>query len=1320
MIMALENVTKLIWAQGGNTCLVIEDPPQRQRIGQDPRSYHVVTCSGRTSRSLKENKQHLVDFLVSNPKVQISDVAYTTTARRLHDVLRTAFCAQSIQDLSRSIHEDLTRPDTKRVAERGSIVFTFTGQGSLYSGMGQQLYHTCSRFKESIHSYQAICDSQGLPSVVDLISKPDIDIASKTTEQSQLAIVVLELALADLWKSWDIEPDLVMGHSLGEYAALCVSGVLSVSDTLHLVGRRAELIGQHCSPHVYGMLAIQTPATALEETLASNQVASCVIAGLNAPNMTVVSGKVVELQYLQNHFEATGIKSTHLPVPYGFHSPQMDAVLKDFEAICKGVHFAKPVVPMVSTLTASIVMDVGVFSPNYLARQAREPVDFVGALQTMKSKSLVNEQTLWMEIGPDAVCLGLVRSSLEVPSSRLLPSIKSNNDNWKTIASSIATLYMSKAPVNWPEYHREYASSQTLLQLPTYAFDLKDYWIQYRKEDLTPAAAQSALKPAAPITTPPLTTCLQYVEEESFQGGKAWVKFFSYTSDHMLLQAIQGHLVDGVALCPASVFSDMALTAAKYIYERTTPGKPLPTMEIWNLEITHAVSVSAGKRDSEQVIEVSASWTPGSDRSARISFSSKEGSTVHENGECQVRYGRDDSLKKEFAKGMPLMKKRMNAITNSAKTGAGHRLSSQIVYKLFSSLVLYDEKYRSIQNVYLEDDYDDAVATVKLRPSLGTGSFTCSPYWIDALVHVAGFLLNGNPEKPQDIAYISTGFESMRVVQNLSEEKLYTSYVSMQATEKTGIIVGDVYVFDGDTLVAVCAGILFQMMNKAVLHAITGKATPATVPRRPLQTKTEKKETYISLKSDTDGGNTSDSVESSSSIAQNTPSSKTSVEDSKDRDLAECLLALVASETGYDIDEMEDSTLFMDIGVDSLMSIAITSAAKREFDVELPASFFNTHATVADVRKEFGTDAEDDEPHVQPELPSPPKEVALEVSAPVTQEFSNDVEEKSMAPPVDKRSAPQEERPIKKKKNWVSNVVLVQGRANSTETPLFLVTDGAGSATAYLYLPSLPRSRRIYALESPFWNDPAEYTCSMEEVAHLYVDAIRKAQPQGPYILGGWSAGAAHAFEVTAQLSAQNEKIQCLFLLDMHVPKKMKNVLTPATELIDETNKYRGNADPTSPKTKKMNLHLLNTVKALVPYNPGPLDPARAPAKTVIIWAKRPLGEIDEGASFEREKLIQVDETFVGNETMDAKTRLKSWFFGKRVHFGPHGWDRLIPNPECHVVDADHLSMVKPPVVCCSNPCSSFRLSEPLTFKVHVLSSGFCVFANDSILVFRR
>ena len=1279
--------------------MIIEDPPQRQKIGQDPRSYHVVTCSGRTPWSLKENKQHLLEFLVSNPKVHLSDIAYTTTARRLHDVLRTSFCAHSIQDLSRSIHEDLKKPETKRVADRGSIVFTFTGQGSLYSGMGQQLFHTCSRFKESVYSYQAICDSQGLPPVVELISKDDIDIASKTTEQSQLAIVFLELALADLWKSWAIEPDLVIGHSLGEYAALCVSGVLSVSDTLHLVGRRAKLIGQHCSPHVYGMLAVQAPATALEETLASNQVSSCVIAGLNAPNMTVVSGKAVELQYLQNHFQATGIISTHLPVPYGFHSPQMDPVLKDFEASCQGVHFAKPVVPMVSTMTASIVKDVGVFSPSYLARQAREPVDFIGALQTMKSKNLVNEQTLWMEIGPDAVCLGLVRSSLEVPSSRLLPSIKSNAENWKTITSSIATLYTSKAPVNWPEYHREYASSQTLLQLPTYAFDLKDYWIQYRKEDLVPAAALSTIKPTAPIMTPPLTTCLQYIEEESFQGGNAWVKFFSYTSDPMLLQAIQGHLVDGVALCPASVFSDMALTAAKYVYERTTPGRPLPTMEIWNLEITHAISVPAGEPDPEHVIEVNATWTPGSDRSAKISFSSKEGSTVHKNGDCQVRYGRDDSLKKEFAKGMHLMKKRMNAITNSANIGAGHRLVSQIVYKLFSSLVFYNEKYRSIQNVYLEDDYNDAVATVKLRPHLGTGTFTCSPYWMDALVHVAGFLLNGNPEKPQDVAYISTGFESMRIVQNLCEEKLYTSYVSMQATEKNGIIVGDVYVFDGDTLVAVCAGILFQMMNKAVLHAITGKATHATVPRRPVQTKTERKEKYVSLEPDIDGGNTSNSTGSSSSSAQDTPSSKTSIENSKDTDLAECLLGLVASETGYDIDEMEDSTLFMDIGVDSLMSIAITSAVKREFDVELPASFFNTHATVADVRKEFGTDAEDDEPHGEPELPSPGTEVAPKVLAPVTQESLKDVEKNSMAPPIDKRSDPQDEPPVQKKKNWFSNVVLVQGRANSTDTPLFLVTDGAGSATAYLYLPSLPNSRRIYAVESPFLNDPEEYTCSMEEVAHLYLEAIRKTQPQGPYILGGWSAGAAHAFEVTAQLLAQNEKIQCLFLLDMHVPKKMKNVLTPATELIDETNKYRGNADPTSPKTKKMNLHLLNTVKALVPYNPGPLDPARSPAKTVIIWAKRPLGEIDEGPSFEREKLIEVDETFVGNDTMDAKTRLKSWFFGKRVHFGPHGWDRLIPNPECHIVDADHLSMVKPPVVCCSDPCSPFRMSDSLTFK---------------------
>ena len=254
----------------------------------------------------------------------------------------------------------------------------------------------------------------------------------------------------------------------------------------------------------------------------------------------------------------------------------------------------------------------------------------------------------------------------------------------------------------------------------------------------------------------------------------------------------------------------------------------------------------------------------------------------------------------------------------------------------------------------------------------------------------------------------------------------------------------------------------------------------------------------------------------------------------------------------------------------------------------------------------------------------------------------------------------------------------MQGRASSTEMPLFLITDGAGSAAAYIHFPTLPGGRRVYALECPFLQEPVKHTCSMEEMGSLFLAAIKKLQSQGPYIIGGWSAGAAYAYEVASQLLAQNERIDRLFLIDMHIPTPMDNALEPAMQLIDETNRFRSNL-PMNDRLKKQNLHLINTVKALIPYSPRPLDRSNLPGKTIIVWARHALGENDGSAVkfTPGEKMLDVDETFVGNTTADVKTSLKSWFFGKRTHLRPHGWDRLVGPLECHCVDGDHLSMVK-------------------------------------------
>ena len=1261
--------------------MIIEDPPLPQaRKGQDPRVYHIVVCSARTSKSLVENQRRLYEFIKAHPQTRLSDLSYTTTARRLHHVMRRSYYTKTVDDLAQQLSADLSKSPgllIEPTKTAPSAVFTFTGQGSIYPGMGKQLFESCSRFRSTLFSYQKICDSHRLPHVLDIFTNPNIDLTLKSTVQIQLAMTMLEVATAELLISWGIRPSLLIGHSLGEFAAMCVSGVLSVTDTLYLVGKRSTLLQERCKAGAFAMLAVGASMEQLEPILSIAQFKSCQVACINAPNKTVVSGQINDLNLFKDRMQSERIHATFLEITYGFHSSQVDPILHEFEFSAKALNFAHPTIPVASTLMAgTIVKEKGIFSPAYLARQAREPVNFAGTLQACAAVGLVNANTIWFEVGPEPVNLSLVRNTLNVPPKSLLPVLKSSEDNWKTISHAVSAAYTSAMTFDWTEYHKEYLNALNLLELPFYAFDLKDYWASYSRKPLSNAPLEVKVpgKPTSDSFVP--STTLQHLLQPSTQSedGKS-ATFSSALSEPMLLAAINGHLVDGTALCPASVFCDMAFAAAKYLFAKSNAEENVITMVLEDLEITHPL-IASGRDVLQQNVTVNASMAHGSDL-VKVSFGSRAAgsSSAHEHGSCAVRLGEAAKLRADHHDSSQEVKAKLDSLVASAKTGQQLRLPKLIVYKLFASLVDYKAAYQSMDEVYLDNSHKDAAASVRLKNNENTGTFACNPYWIDAIIHLAGFVLNGDMTKPDDVAYISTGFKELFILEPLKQNTEYFSFSSIQVEDKKGVSIGQVYVFQERRLVAVCVGISFQKMTKDVLKKILGKSD-------------------VSAKSNA-GEHSADSkasvspVVSSAVLASTAP---TSVSNGNASQIAQTVLAAVASETGYAIEDMEPSVIFADIGVDSLMSIAIVSAVKRKIGVELPGSFFQENPTVEDVMNEFTS----------------PDEISGFVSAPQSQSSSmykdddlaqtpnipalfEDLSSKTTAKNdetfIDTDCFPREaiQAPIDLSA-FTSRCVLVQGRAMSKATPLFLIADGAGSAAAFIHLPPLPSGGKIYALESPFLGDPSKFTCSVEEVASLYLIALRKAQPEGPYILGGWSAGAVYAYEVSRQLLNQGETVLGLILIDMRVPKPMPDGMQPTIELVEEAGLVLGltrAGQAVSTVSKVTKQHLLETVKALMVYKPIPMDPIRRPAHTCLIWARKGLKERESvGKEPEPEpETMGEDSPYFGNIMEDPATGLRSWFYAKRTNFGPNGWDKLVGDVDVHTMDGDHFSIVTPPEV---------------------------------------
>ncbi|KIA76012.1 polyketide synthase [Aspergillus ustus] len=1261
-------------AAGGNSCLILEEAPEHAKKSQDPRAHHTVVLSARTSASLKNNKERLLEYLIAHPGTELADLAYSTTARRIHEELRSAYSGNSIESIRQQIRDDVSKQTaTQGPSQKRSVAWVFSGQGSQYPGMGSELFHSNATFRASIRSMQSISHTQGFPSFIELISDKDVDLSEKTAVQVQLAVVAVEIALAYLWRSWGVNPDVVIGHSLGEYAALCVSGVLSVTDVLYLVGQRALLTEDKLTANSYAMLATVAPAQAVEEYIRRPEFESCCISCYNSPTATVISGPVSELQALESSLRSAGTVCTLVRVPYGFHSPQMDPILDGFERRARSVQFQAPRTPIASTVTASITRDSGQFTSNYLARQAREPVHFYKALAACKADGVVDQNTIWLEIGPDSVCGSMVKATLG--ATNVYSSLRSREANWKTISSTVAALYTSRSSISWPDFHQEYTSSLRLLDLPTYAFDTKNFWRVYEE---TVPVEQVTLHKAEPRK--PISSSLHFVKKETVTKDEAAVIFETLLSDENLYEAIRGHLVDELPLCPSGIYCDMALTAAKYVFGKMNPKQnTVSNMAITGLTINHPVVVAS--KDSKQILQTSVEKNPRTGDKVTITFHLHDGSFTQEIGFCQVHTFSASEWTDEWSNASFFVKSRMEGLVQSVKAGRGDHLRRPVVYKLFAHLVDYDEKYQAIEELFWDEHSNDAVANITLKPYNGRGEFECLPYWTDPLVHLAGFVLNVNLTGSDNSVYLSGGVKRMQVYGQLSAEKKYTSYVRTHPADDHGTTLSDVYVFGQEGIVGFCS-LVFQRMPRMVLHHLLHrKEAKAPVKAAPERTMTVPK---------------SEKVHVSSQLPDAPPK----------HDLADQLITIVAEETGVDLVDMTPTADFASMGVDSLMSITIIDRVQKEIGVQLEASFFQENLTVSDARRALGGDetASESENDAEGDAPSdggspsgswtpisPPESDVEELIVTPTKIVIEAAAKLSAPPPAEVVEVVVEPEPIVKvlpptptppAVEYKSNVVLIHGRKKSNKTPLFLITDGAGSATAYLHLPRFPTGMPLYAVESPFVRCPLEYNFSVEETAEMYIAAIKKIQPEGPYNLGGWSAGGAHAFEVSRRLLESGEKVQRLIIIDMKIPKPMPEGLEVTMDFLDKVGLTTGinRAGPAlAGMSERLKQHLASTIKALMVYTARPMDPARRPEKTYLIWAEYGLAEIIGDAAFKDvASMMGLKEDVEGNP-MEDDTGLGSWFYSRRDNFGPNGWDKLLGPVECRTVKADHFSMVTPP-----------------------------------------
>lgn len=538
-------------AAGGNTALLLEEAPLRvTNASMDPRPDLVVAISAKTPKSMKGNVRSLLAYLENHPEASLADVSYTTTARRSHFTQRMAITASSVSQLKSRLAQALDT-DLEKTGKPSTVIFTFTGQGSLYVPLAKELFDSSRQFKLDILRFNQICLGYGFPSFMPVIESENGEMECLSPAQTQLAIASVQMSLSRLWNAWGVAPAAVVGHSLGEYAALYAAGTLSANDALYLVGKRALLLEKMCSQGTHCMLSAHADLKSLKKHLGS-LLDNLEIACVNGPQDTVLSGPVDIVEEARNKLKNLSVKCIVLNTPYAFHSAQVDPILADYEEVARGVRFMTPRVPILSPLLASVARECEVFTPAYVARHAREAVNFAAALKAAEQDGLARKETVWLEIGPKPVCLGMVKASLG-DKCRTLYSLRQNENFWSSAAKALAALYDWGHDINWNEYHRDFESGNSLLHIPTYSFDEKNYWIAYKDDwALRKGDDVSKQTSTAPQTEAvQITTTLHRLISRKQQGTNVSMIFETDLSDPVLYKVISGHKINGLALCPA-------------------------------------------------------------------------------------------------------------------------------------------------------------------------------------------------------------------------------------------------------------------------------------------------------------------------------------------------------------------------------------------------------------------------------------------------------------------------------------------------------------------------------------------------------------------------------------------------------------------------------------------------------------------------------------------------------------------------------------------------------------------------------------------------
>lgn len=476
---------------GTNAFVIIEEAPKLKDSCPVKGSHQLITWSAKNRKSLDAYAKKLAEHLKANPEIHFADLAYTLFEGREHFEHRRVMAANSVDELVTLLESN----DQRRVFthsaddEDKNLIFMFPGGGAQYADMGKGLYESEAVFKQHMdEGFRILKERTGLDyKTFVFVDEQNLDVVNTELQKPSVQlplIFMVEYALAKQWMSMGVNPDALIGHSMGENTAACLAGVFSFSDALGLVLLRGQLMDDVPKG---GMLSVQLPANELQKHLHEKLA----LAAINSPLLSVASGTKEDLAALSEKLTALEIENKPVKIDIAAHSWLLDGILNPFGDYLRSIKLNKPNIKFISNYTGTWISDADAMDPEYWVKHLRNTVRYSDGVNTILNEG----ESIFLEVGPGNILGSLTRQNPEAPAQRVFSSLRHPKDETPD-AAFFNTVFARLWAVGFDLDKEQLWPGQTRhrIPLPTYAFNHNAYFIERTAQSQETGQAFAALE----------------------------------------------------------------------------------------------------------------------------------------------------------------------------------------------------------------------------------------------------------------------------------------------------------------------------------------------------------------------------------------------------------------------------------------------------------------------------------------------------------------------------------------------------------------------------------------------------------------------------------------------------------------------------------------------------------------------------------------------------------------------------------------------------------------------------------------------------------